>query len=267
MGISQRCDQLRGSPVNAKVTNALKLPHGGILVEVDTAEGANNLSMGSNRTIFAKHLGPSAVIRPRSYNVVAYLVPLTFDIKDSENLRELELVNKFPPDSISSARWIKPEAKRQPHQLHALAIFSFTTPQLANQAIAEGLTICHKRVDVVKDKREPTRCMKCPLWGHIASVCNKTGDTCGTCGKDHRTSACSSPTLRYCTPCLQEGHASWDRHCPSFVSKQARLGHYSPRRSESQDSAQSPSHFRDDFTPHANQDRDEHNNRRLSLRR
>ena len=212
-------------PVNAKVVNALKLPHGGILVEVDTAEGANSLSMCSNRTIFAKHLGPSAVIRPRSYNVVAYRIPLTFDAKDSENLRELELVNKLPPDSILSARWIKPEARRQPQQLHAHAILSFTTPQLANKAIAEGLTICHKKVDVVKDKREPTRCMKCQLWGHIASACKKTGDTCGTCGKDHRTSACSSSTLRYCTPCLQEGHASWDRDCPSFISKQRELDH------------------------------------------
>ena len=55
----------------AKVVNALKLPHRGILVELDTAEGANSLSMDSNRTIFAKHLGPSAVIRPRSYNAVA----------------------------------------------------------------------------------------------------------------------------------------------------------------------------------------------------
>jgi hypothetical protein len=194
-------------------------------MEVDTAEGANSLSMDLNRTIFAKHLGPSAVIRPRCYNVVAYLTPLTLDIKDSENLRELEMVNKLPPGCISSARWIKPGAKRQPHQLHAHAILSFTTPQLVNKAIMEGLTICHKRVDVVKDKREPTRCMKCQLWGHIASVCKKTGDTCGTCGKDHRTSACSSPTLHYCTPCLQEGHASWDRDCPSFISKQRELDH------------------------------------------
>ena len=134
-------------------------------------------------------------------------------------------MNKLPPGCISSACWIKPEAKRQPHQLHAHAILSFTTLQLANKAIAEGLTICHKRVDVVKDKREPTRCMKCQLWGHIASICKKTGDTCGTCGKDHRTSACLSPTLCYCTPCLQEGHASWDQDCPSFISKQRELDH------------------------------------------
>ena len=183
---------------------------------MDSAETANRTTKSDFGSTFARHLAPSATIRPHLYNVVAYFVPTTFNAGDQDGLREIESANRLPENSLKTSRWIKPLHRRDPRQICAHAILSFDSPQQANKAIAEGLIVCHKRIDVKKDKREPIRCMKCQLWGHVANNCSSPSDTCGSCGQSHRSSECASNS-RYCTPCKEEGHASWDRDCPAFI--------------------------------------------------
>jgi len=61
--------------------------------------------------------------------------------------------------------------------------------------------------------------MKCRKWGHFASECTASKDTCGTCGGEHRTNSCTDPSKRYCVACKANTHASWDRNCPEFKKK------------------------------------------------
>jgi hypothetical protein len=61
--------------------------------------------------------------------------------------------------------------------------------------------------------------MKCRKWGHFASDCIAEKDTCGTCGGEHRTSACTNTTRRHCVSCKSDSHTSWDRNCPEFKRK------------------------------------------------
>ena len=204
------------------VVNAVKLAHGGLLLEFNSQAAVEQLDHAHARDIFLKGLGTSAYVRPRRYNVIVYYVPLTFDTDDPEGMREIESTNSLPDQSIASMRWIKPPGRRSPRQLVAHAIIAFSDPKAANKALVEGLTICQRKLDTVKSKREPVRCMKCQIWGHLAGSCLAALDTCGSCGEHHRSDHCNSPG-KFCTPCGLDGHSSWERDCPTFNAKRREM--------------------------------------------
>jgi hypothetical protein len=202
----------------ATIVNAAKLAHGGLLLEFNSHDVISQLDREGIKEVFLAGLSPSAHIRPRQYNVVVYFIPLTFNAGDPDDMREIEHLNGLTAHSITATRWIKPPNRRSPHQLVAHAVFTFADPKTANQIIVEGITIRQKKLNAVKSKREPIRCLKCQQWGHLANSCLALLDTCGACGENHRTNLCNSPG-KHCTPCGVDGHTSWDRDCPTFSAK------------------------------------------------
>ena len=201
-----------------RFVSAAKMANGGILLEGSDPTLISKVNEEATSQLFLDSICPSAVIRARTYNTVLYFTPLTFRAGNEQDLREIEETNGLTAHSIVGARWIKHPDRRRPTQVFGHAIVSFKDPHQANTAIANGLVVCQKRVNVAKDKKEPTRCMKCQKCGHMAIACISTGDTCGRCGGAHRTAQCSGGAT-VCTPCCSHGHASWDRSCPVFAAK------------------------------------------------
>jgi hypothetical protein len=183
-----------------RFVSAAKMANGGILLESSSAVIVTRLGEDATQQLFLEAVCTSAVVRSRTYNVVVYLVPLSFRINNEQDIREVEEANGLQPHSIVGSRWIKPEARRSPNQVFGHAIFSFKSPHQANKAIANSLIIHQKRVNVTKDKKEPTRCMKCQKWGHMAIACLSNGDVCGKCGGGHRSANCQGGRP-HCTPC------------------------------------------------------------------
>ena len=206
-----------------KIRSALKLQNGGILVEMVTDEGAAWLASKANAEAFLRELGEAeASFKTRSFNVIAYYVPLNLDTNSEKDRREIEEMNSIPKDGLTKLRWIKPPARRRTDQRFAHIIATFSDAESANRAIVNGLSICHKRVSVAKCKKEPIRCLKCQGWDHIASECviTKEVNVCGTCGgRDHWTSKCPKQDATYCTSCRMNDHTSWNRGCPTFLRK------------------------------------------------
>ena len=206
-----------------KIRSALKLQNGGILVEMVTDEGATWLASKVNAEAFLRELGESeASFKTRSYNVVAYYVPLNLDTSSEKDKREIEETNNIPEGGLMKIRWIKPPARRRTDQRYAHVIATFSDPDAANRAIVNGLTICNKRVSVAKSKKEPIRCLKCQGWDHIAAECviSREVNVCGTCGaRDHWTSKCTQQNVTYCSSCRTHDHTTWDRGCPIFLRK------------------------------------------------
>jgi hypothetical protein len=206
-----------------KIRSALKLQNGGILVEMVTDEGAAWLASKTNAEAFLQELGESeASFKLRSYNVIAYFVPLNLDTNNEKDRREIEETNNVPKGVLTKIRWIKPPMRRQPDQRFAHIIITFSDAETANRAIVNGLSICHKRVSVAKCRKEPIRCLKCQGWDHVASECvvAKEVNVCGTCGaRDHWTSKCNQQGVTYCTSCRTDDHTSWNRGCPTFLRK------------------------------------------------
>jgi hypothetical protein len=98
----------------------------------------------------------------------------------------------------------------------------------ANRLLKDGMYICSTRTYPKRLKYEPKQCMKCRRWGHFASECHATSDTCGTCGGEHATRDCEESDKRYCISCRSNDHASWDRACPEFQRKSAQFDEMHP---------------------------------------
>ena len=211
-----------------RFVSAAKMANRGILLEGSSNALVTKVNGDATLQMFLEAFSQSAVMRTRTYNTVAYFVPLSGIRSDNgQDLREIEEANRLQPNSIAGFRWIKHPSRRSPTQVMGHAIVSFKNPQAANSAIANGLVICQKRVNVAKDKKEPTRCMKCQKWGHMAIACLSAGDVCGQCGGAHRTTQCQGERV-FCTPCGEQGHPSWDRDCPTFIAKRREMDGRTP---------------------------------------
>ena len=207
-------------PTNAKFLLARKSKSGSILYEVNTEEAAAWLRSSEGRALFTANFGPDVSLETRPFSIIAEYVPVGTKTDDPQVLRTIESTNSLPAGAICSMRWIKPIERRTPNQQHAHAIIDFFCPTDANAAIRHPFTIQNKKTPTRRLLPEPTRCLKCQSFenGHFAKNCRYSHDVCGTCAGNHRTSACtvSRQEDRYCTNCKTQGHAAWDRECPTF---------------------------------------------------
>ena len=151
--------------------------------------------------------------------MVVHFIPLTFRLEKEVDLQEVEEANGLQLGDIVKAHWCKPTARRSPRQTCGHAVFSFLSPEAANQVLTQGLFVCQKKVYAEKCKKEPLRCLKCHGWGHMACDCLAQHDTCGTCVQRHRMDTCMNIAHPHCISCGTAGHASWDRSCLVFVRK------------------------------------------------
>ncbi|KAI0686559.1 hypothetical protein C8Q76DRAFT_573623, partial [Earliella scabrosa] len=204
------------------------LRNGGVIFEMGDAAGAAWLRDRSHSELFTAKLGVSAQIKPRAYKIIALFAPVRFDPESSMQLSAMEADADLPAQSILSARWIKQPSRRGPNQQVAHLMIEVSTPEAANAALRRGLVIAGKKVSARKNIPEPLRCHRCQRLGvsHLAAKCPQDYDTCGTCGSTrHRTSECAVMDSEkfHCVSCDQDGHASWDRCCPTLLDHQRRL--------------------------------------------
>lgn len=136
-----------------------------------------------------------------------------------QDLRELEEANSLLASNISCSRWVKPIQRQDPNQVCMHLPLVMNGAKCTNSIIQSGLFICHKKVWLEKCKREPTRCLKCQGWGHLASDCKIKHNICGTCGKRHHMADCNNHTAKhYCASCnMNTPTRGWDWSCPDFI--------------------------------------------------
>jgi hypothetical protein len=201
------------------VVSARRLSNGGVLFEFGSEDSAKWVNEAQRRIQFTSQLAPDARMKTRLFPIVLQFVPLHFGPDRGEELRAVEGYNKLPCGAVDRARWLKPVHRRAANQTCGHALVTFTSPEVANRVLTDGLIICQKRVYAEKCKKEPTRCLKCQGWNHLSYTCPQQYDTCGTCGDRHKTPACTQPGKLRCASCKVEGHASWDRACPAFVRR------------------------------------------------
>jgi hypothetical protein len=207
-------------PKDIAIEEIIKLHNNGIIILFGSKEAAEWLQNSSQAELtFTSYLAPDSHIRLRQHNILVPKTPITLDPSNEAHLREIEEVNGLKEGSISKIRWVKPERRRNPSQHLAHAIFSLSSAEAANVCIRDGLFIHGIKSYPSKLKHEPMQCLKCKKWGHFANQCTASRDTCGTCGGDHWTNACTEPTKRYCVSCSAHSHASWDRRCPEFLRR------------------------------------------------
>ena len=192
---------------------------GGLLIEMADDHVARWMKEETNVKRFCEAVGTNVTFRKRIYNLIAYNVPITMEPENDNHIKEIHETNQLEPRTIKVARWVKPIARRSITQRTAHLILSYTDIHAANRALANGLSICHRRVTIEKIRKEPIRCLKCQQWNHYAKECIADHDTCGNCAEHHRTNQCQDHTKKRCASCNSTDHASWSRECPIFRRK------------------------------------------------
>lgn len=214
-----------------RAQSAQKLNKGGLLLEMKNESGAKWLQKRETTALLEKMLNLTISAKKRTYNLIAYFIPLNFNPNNPTDLQDVCDANDIPIDDLLKARWAKAPERRSPSQSTAHLILTLTDPNTANNIIAAGLIICNKRVSVAKCKKEPVRCLKCQGWNHLTAECNSNHDTCGTCGKEHKTNDCDNKQSKRCMSCKTDDHTSWNRNCPTFVKKCEEHNSRSPENS------------------------------------
>ena len=213
-----------------KARSALRQSNNDILIEMESDAGAAWLLDSENAKTFCTALGHGLSFKQRPFNVFVYNAPTTLDPSNPDHVKEIAEANNIGDGGLLSLRWVKPTNRRdRPDQRTAHLILTFSNADDANRSILAGVNICNQRLRAVKSKKEPTRCMKCHHWNHIARECIAHEDTCGTCGeKGHWTKDCSNKGKMHCVSCNDDGHASWSRSCPTFLKKSEELDNRTP---------------------------------------
>ena len=201
-----------------KVRSITSSRGGGTIIEADNDETASWLAKEVNQRRICDHIGANAEFRTRTFNIIAFNVPLAINPELLSHRTEICEANDMDSTTITSARWAKAPDRRAPNQRTAHLLLSLNSVDAANRAITNGLSICNKRCHVERAKREPTRCLKCQGWNHFAKECTAENDICGNCAGPHRTSNCLT-TEKNCVSCKSKDHASWSRSCPTFLRK------------------------------------------------
>ncbi|KAG2744601.1 hypothetical protein P692DRAFT_201721654, partial [Suillus brevipes Sb2] len=124
---------------------------------------------------------------------------------------------------VTTARWIKPPAKRSSTQTVAHLLIALKDPSSANKGIRDGITLNKNKLQMKKNKRKPVRCTKCQHYGHIARECIAHQDTCANCTGNHRTNECDNIENTRCASCNTDDHPSWSRSCPELDPRCADL--------------------------------------------
>ncbi|KAI0642047.1 hypothetical protein C8Q79DRAFT_888378, partial [Trametes meyenii] len=171
---------------------------------------------------FARKMGMTAQVIERTYKLVAERVPVAFDPRDERLLRAAEEAHNLKRGAITQAICIKPVERRSPGQRTAFLMLTVQGVEQANTAL-KGLTLAGRRVLVRRDVNEPKRCARCQSYsGHFARDCKAPCEVCATCAGAHSTSQCNvtgEPRHYRCANCKQDGHAAWDRECPTLRAR------------------------------------------------
>ena len=205
------------------------LENGGLIIEWSSKDHADWIRETGHAQIFAMGLNIGAELKLRTFKVVAECVPV--DCVPGEEKRRIEELNGLEDGAVVEAKWIKPAAKRRTGQEVAHVLIAFRTPQAANQAIRNRLTVGGRRVNVRKSVPEPFRCAKCLRFRHSAKECRELVEQCGTCGSTkHLTKDCkvTNPAAFMCKICDRHGHPTWAKDCPPYRAEVATLMRRNP---------------------------------------
>ena len=208
-------------PTGIKVKAVTCLKNGGILMELTSEDAVAWFWDVGVWEKFLEKFHPEVRIKSRDYHVVAQFISLNFQPDMVADIVEVEETNGMDKGDIIRARWIKPIARRVPHQTCRHPIFTFQTPQAANEVLVNGMFVQQKKIYAEKCKREPLCCLRCHRWGHMVHDCSASGDTCGMCM--HRTDTCTNMARPHCVSCGRAGHASWARSFPMFQCKCSKI--------------------------------------------
>ncbi|KIK37781.1 hypothetical protein CY34DRAFT_92152, partial [Suillus luteus UH-Slu-Lm8-n1] len=122
-------------PKELLFVSARRLPHGGVLYELNSKTSAEWFNIAANKSNFLEFYGTNIIIKDRSYHVLMENAPVSFIPYNPAAVADIEKKAGLPPRSIIKTRYIKPIARHNVNQRTAHVAVTFATKEGANQAI------------------------------------------------------------------------------------------------------------------------------------
>ncbi|KAL4253648.1 hypothetical protein AB1N83_014462 [Pleurotus pulmonarius] len=217
-------------PDGTRFLGAKRNPNGSCTLVMSTIEARRWLQETGVLDAFMARFDGSSTATTPMFTVIAEYVPIDFDPTLANAKKDIEEAGGLSRGSIHRAAFLKNADRRTPGQTVGHMIIETKDIAAANRMLQDGLFLAGKWVTVRKEIKEPTRCYKCHRMedGHFAANCRETKETCGYCGKDHRSSQCPNPDERWCAICRTAGHGAGDRVCQYRVRKMAEWRRIDP---------------------------------------
>ena len=219
--------------IDPKAVAAKVLENGGVVLELETEEAVEWLTIPEVRKAFEENFGGSAKLVDQQFHVVVSFLPVTLRDTLEVVIPKVELDNDIPPGTIVRTKWLKSPKYWKDGQRFAHGVLSFINRIDASTVIRKGIVVEGQRFKAKKLEELPRRCFKCQRIGHLANNCREISVICPNCAGAHEGSSCtvSADKLR-CINCSKAGqpanHAAWDWGCASMEEAKRRRGKRNP---------------------------------------
>ena len=128
-------------PEGTAVEKVTKTRDGSLLLMLNSREAADWLREPKNKYIFLEKFTTGAIIRDWHHNILMHWTLTSFNPFSKAHHKEIEELNDIKELSIRSTQWIKPPRRRRPGQTKAHMVFSFSSANVANYIIHDGIDI------------------------------------------------------------------------------------------------------------------------------
>lgn len=151
-------------PEGIAFKGAKTLLKGDVVYDMSSVEVAVWLRKEDMRRAFLTGFGGMSKIEDEDIPVLIQNVPVEFNIME-RSLRELEVGNDLPANSVIGCKWIKPIRQRYRGQRMAYMIAKMRRHEGANMLIRKGVFAEGKKCCTRKPGHEPPRCTSARSWG------------------------------------------------------------------------------------------------------
>lgn len=140
------------------------LRSGTLTYELSSREMAEWMRKPDVEAAFLEKYGGDSEIRltSRSYPIIAYHVPVSFDLTNPTSIIKLADDNDIKPSDIQGMSWMKAIEQRKTNQAVAHLRINLASDNAANVLLRRGTVIGERRLKTHKWIPDPKRCFKMP---------------------------------------------------------------------------------------------------------
>jgi hypothetical protein len=128
-------------PEGTKFIAVRTLKNGGVLLEMDSEEGADWLRDEETIKEYEKQLPGAVRVKARSYQVVIQFIPAQLKDRLETMLTDIEVENDWPEGTITKVRWMCNPANWKQTQMKAHAVLSVPSRGITNSIMMKGIII------------------------------------------------------------------------------------------------------------------------------
>lgn len=210
-------------PVDFQINNMRSISKGGIIVECETKEAADQLKIRTENKLGADY----EIVSPNPINPRIKILGLSEKLENDQILHYLIKQNQFLDENADIKILKVEESKNNNIRYKKFNVIIEVDNGTYSKCMKSGkMNVKWDRCRVV-EAVQVIRCFNCSGFNHVAEICNKKKG-CPKCAGEHLISECTSDYEK-CTNCmlvnqnlklnLDINHPAWSSQCQVYQRK------------------------------------------------